>query len=117
MKNIQITARFKIHEGKLDAFKKLANECINTVKEKEKDTLQYDWFFNKDQTECVVREKYKDSDAFMVHMGNIGALLGQIIAISDFSPEIYGNPSATMLEAAAPFQPEIYSYYQGISSE
>ena len=115
MKNIQITSRLKIHEGKLDAFKKLANECIVAVKEKEKNTLQYDWFFNEDQTECVVREKFKDSDAVMVHIGNVGDLVGQMIAISEYlTPEIYGNPSEEVLEAAAPLHPRIYSFYQGI---
>lgn len=62
MKNIQATARFQIHNGKFDEFKRVADQCIAVSKEKDPGTLQYDWFFNPDQTECVVSEKYADSD-------------------------------------------------------
>jgi len=32
-------------------------------KKKIKTTLQYDWFFKEDQTECVVRERYTNTNA------------------------------------------------------
>ena len=79
MKNLQVTARFKIHDGKLEEFKKLAAECLSVTIEKDQNTLQYDWFFNKDQTECVLREKYTDSNALLAHLGNLGDLFGEIL--------------------------------------
>jgi hypothetical protein len=39
MNNLQVTARFTIHDGKLEEFKNLAEECLSIVKEKDKDTL------------------------------------------------------------------------------
>jgi viroplasmin and RNaseH domain-containing protein len=51
--NLQVTARYKIHSGKVEEFKKVAEECLTIVKEKDRDTLQYDWYFNEEQTECI----------------------------------------------------------------
>ena len=114
MQNIQITAKFKIHSGKVEEFKKIAAQCVPTVKANEKGVLQYDWFFNPGETECVVRETYSDSNAVLAHMGNIGALLGQILAMSDLHLEIYGNMSEELKNAAAGLNPKVYSFYQGL---
>jgi quinol monooxygenase YgiN len=116
MKKIQFTARFYIHAGKGEEAKKIAAECLVIVKEKEagKGALQYDWFFNPDQTECVVHETYTDSDAVLAHMGNVGEALGRLLEISDFSLEIYGNMSEELKTAATGLNPKVYSYYQGL---
>lgn len=116
MKEIQITAKFKIHKGKLEEFKKIAADCVVAVakNEKGKGAIQYDWFFSPDETECVVRETYVDSDAVMAHMGNVGEMLGQLLAMSGFELEVYGNPSEELQKAAAALNPKVYSFYQGI---
>jgi quinol monooxygenase YgiN len=114
MKKIQITAKFKIHSDKVESFKKIAAECVARVKRNEKDALQYDWFINPEQTEIVVRETYTDSNAVLAHMGNIGALLGQLLAMSDFELEVYGNLSEELKNAAAGLNPKVYSFYQGL---
>ncbi len=115
MKKIQLTAKFKIHQGKLEEFKKIADECIEIIKEKEagKGALQYDWFFSPDQSECVVRETYIDSNAVLTHMGNIGEPIGRMFGISDFSLEVYGNPTEELQKAAAGLGPKVYLFYHG----
>lgn len=116
MEKIQITAKFKIHEGKVEDFKKIVGECVIKVKENEqgKGALQYDWFFSPDQTECVVREAYIDSNAVMTHMGNVGELLGQLFSISEFNLEVYGNPSEELQQAASSLNPKVFSFYNGL---
>ena len=116
MKQIQFTARFTIHDGKLEEAKKIAAECMAIVKEKEegKGALQYDWFFSADHKECVVRETYADSNAVLTHMSNLGEPLGQILEISDFELEIYGNMSEELQKAATALNPKVYSFYQGL---
>lgn len=113
MSNIQTSALFKIHRGKLNEFKALAAQAIAIVKEKEKDTLQYDWFFNEDFPECVVREKYTDSSAVFTHAGNVGELLGKLLQISDLSMEVYGDPSPELRKVMADMKAKSYSFYQG----
>ncbi len=110
---IQVTAKFQIHEGKLDAFKELAAQCLKSVKEKDTGTLQYDWYYNNEGTVCKVRETYKDSQAILVHSGNLGDLLGSLLAISDFSAEIYGSPSAELLSAFAGLDFTVFDFSQG----
>ncbi len=114
MKNIQITARFTVHNGKLDEFKRIADNCISVTKEKDQNTLQYDWFFSQDEMECVVRENYSDSNAVMSHMGNLGDLLGKILEVSDVDLEVFGNPSEELANAAAAFKPKVYSFYKSM---
>jgi hypothetical protein len=46
MSNLQGIVKMKIHEGKLNEFKELASLCMAVVKEKDKNTLRYDGFFN-----------------------------------------------------------------------
>ncbi len=75
-KKLQLSARMKIREGKLDAFKRQATVCISQVKEKDRGTLQYDWFLNSDKTECKIREAYESSEALLAHMFNLREPLG-----------------------------------------
>ncbi|MDO1451892.1 antibiotic biosynthesis monooxygenase [Rhodocytophaga aerolata] len=114
MKGLQLTSRFQIHKGKLEAFKTLANECISLVQENEPNALQYDWFFNSDQTECVIRETFTDSNALLAHIANLGEVLGKIQALGDFSSEIYGNPSEELMQAVAGMDVKVYSFYRGL---
>lgn len=113
MNHLQVTARLKIHDGKLNEFKELATQCVSAVKN-EPGALQYDWFFNEDHTECVVRERYADSNAVFTHLGNIGELLGKILLIVDMSLEVFGNPSDDLRAAIAGMNSKIYSFYNGL---
>jgi quinol monooxygenase YgiN len=114
MKKIQITAKFKIHSGKLEECKNIAAKCVAAVKDNEKGALQYEWFFNSDQTEIVVREAYTDSDAVLAHLGNVGELLGQLLSMSDFELEVFGNLSEELKNAVEGMIPKVYSFYVGL---
>jgi len=116
MENIQVTARFKIHDARLDEFKRLAEACVQNVREKDTGTLQYDWFFNKNHTECVVLERYMDSDAVLEHMGNLGDLLGSLLELSDLDVTLYGAASEKLLEAAIKMDVAIFSFFKGLES-
>ncbi len=67
MSELQGIARFKFHEGKLEEFKRLADQCMEIVRTKDTGTLQYDVYFNDDQSECIVHERYRDSEALIQH--------------------------------------------------
>ena len=62
---LQGIARFKFHEGKLEEFKRLAAQCMEIVLTKDTGTLQYEIYFNDNQFECIVLERYRDSDQSM----------------------------------------------------
>jgi quinol monooxygenase YgiN len=114
MKNIQFISCFKIHKGKLKAFKKLANACIVTTKKKDKNTLEYNWYFNKKQNICMVQETYTDSKAVLTHVANLGNLLGKLSKVSDLTFDIYGSPSKALIKSTALAKPKFYTFYKGI---
>lgn len=114
MEQIQITATFpKIAPGDLAEFKRLAAQALEITKG-EAAALQYDWFFNGDETECVVRETYENSDAILAHMANLGELLGKLAeAGGGLKIEAFGPVSPQLAEAAAALQPTVYGFFQG----
>ena len=114
MDYLQIIVTMTIHNGKIEAFKQVAADCMAATKAKDQNTLQYDWFLNEDETVCTVIERYKDSDALLAHIGNLGDLLGKLLAITDFKPAVYGSPSQTLLQATAALQPKLNAFYQGL---
>ena len=77
MSELQGIARFKFHEGKVEEFKRLSAQAMEIVRTKDTGTLQYDIYFSDDQSECVVLERYRDSEAAIEHAANIGDLSGQ----------------------------------------
>jgi quinol monooxygenase YgiN len=99
MSTIQAVARFKIHPGKLEEFKRFAAQCMQLAREKDTGTLRYELFFNADQTECVVHEEYVDSKACIQHFKNMGEVSTAIFATSNVSGEMWGNPSQELRKA------------------
>ena len=77
MSELQGIARFKFHEGKLEEFQRLAAQCMEIVRTKDTGTLQYDIYFNDDQSECIVHERYRDSEALIEHAAHLGDLTRQ----------------------------------------
>ena len=79
------------------------------MKEKDHGTLQYDWFLNEDENECVVLERYRDSNAVMDHMANLGETMGQLFSTGDFSAEVFGTPSTELLNASEGLDVVVYN--------
>ncbi len=114
MQPLQITARFSIHDGKLEDFEKLAAQCMETVRAKDSGTLQYDWFMDAEGRECVVRETYRDSDAVLEHVQNLGAIFGALLAVADMEVEVFGSPSPELIEATAALAPRVFGPMQSL---
>src|SRR6266699_6814711 len=87
---LQGIARFKFHEGKLEEFKRLAAQCMEIVRTQDTGTLQYDIYFNDDQSECIVHERYRDSDALIEHAAHLGDLNAAILATCSFTGSLLG---------------------------
>ena len=80
----------------------------------EPDTLQHDWFYSDDGARCVVRETYTSSDAFLAHLASAGPMLGRLVELGGgLELEVFGEPSAAVLDAIDGFRPRIYRYQDG----
>jgi quinol monooxygenase YgiN len=109
-------ARFKLHEGKLEEFKRLSAQAMEIVKTKDTGTLQYDTYFNDDQSECVIIERYRDSEAAMEHAANLRDLSEAVLAtVSVVHGELLGEPSAELRANLADSEvPQLFTPYESM---
>jgi quinol monooxygenase YgiN len=90
-------ARFRFHEGKREEYLRLSEQANAIVAAKDSGTLQYDLFLNDDQTECMIIERYRDSDAAMEHAENLGHLFADVLATVEIvHGELLGELSAEL---------------------
>ena len=90
---LQAIVRFRFHDGAIEEFKRLSAECMEIVRAKDTGTLQYDTYFNDDETECIVIERFRDSEALIQHGENLAHLMDAIIATGSVSGELLGELS------------------------
>jgi quinol monooxygenase YgiN len=90
-------ARFKFHEGKREEYLRLSDQARDIVRTKDSGTLGYDLYLNGDQSECMVIERYRDSEAAMEHAANLGDMFAAVLAtVSVVHGELLGEPSAEL---------------------
>ena len=90
-------ARFTFHEGKVEEFKRLSAQCMEIVRARDTGTLQYAVYFNADESEAMVIERYRDSQALVAHLANLGEdLVRATSATGSAHGEVLGEPSAEL---------------------
>ena len=70
MNEIKGIARVRFHPGKVEEWKRLTKKAMEIVRTKDSGTLQYEIFFNADESEAIVFERYRDADAAIEHFSN-----------------------------------------------
>jgi quinol monooxygenase YgiN len=87
-------ARFRFHEGRREEYLRLSEQATELVRANEPGTLGYDLYLNADQSECMIIERYRDSQAAMDHFANVGHLFDAVLAtVSIVHGELLGDPS------------------------
>ena len=116
MSELMGIARFKFHEGKLDEFKRLSAQAMEIVRTKDSGTLQYDTYFNDDQSECVVIERYRDSEAAIEHAANLADVSAAVLAtVSVVHGELLGEPSQELRAKLADMEvPQLFTPYESM---
>jgi quinol monooxygenase YgiN len=109
-------ARFRIHAGKLEEFERLSAQAMEIVKTKDTGTLQYDTYFNGDRSECIIIERYRDSEAAMEHAANLHEVSQAVLAtVSVVHGELLGEPSAELRAKLADSEvPELFTPYESM---
>lgn len=108
-----IAPYFKIHEGKIEAFKAGCERFMEKTAQEEK-CLYYGFSFDGNTAHC--REGYRDAAGVLAHLENVGALLQAALEISDLVRlEIHGP--AEELEALrgplADLKPQFFTLEYG----
>jgi quinol monooxygenase YgiN len=79
---------FKIHEGRMEDFQSLAEQCVAQTSV-ESGVLYYGFSFNGNEGHC--REGYADAEGVLAHLENIGPLLEQLLQVADLTRlEVHG---------------------------
>ena len=87
--NLQLNVR----PNQLPAARALMSDMVQATGD-EPGTLTYEWFLSEDGTVCHLYERYADSDAALVHLGNFGAKFADQF-MGCFEPTaffVYGEP-------------------------
>jgi quinol monooxygenase YgiN len=85
----------EILPGKLDEFRCVVSDLIASSA-KEPGTLNYDWYFNTDNTICHTYERYRDSEAVIAHGTTFGTQFVDrfLAACRQTGLDVYGSPNA-----------------------
>jgi quinol monooxygenase YgiN len=117
MDEIKGIARVKFHPGKVGEWKRLTKQAMEIVRAKDSGTLQYEIFFNEDETEAVVFERYRDADAAIEHFSNISHLMKPILATAVVTGEVLGTPNAEMKEQLEGGVPKLFKPWMTLQEQ
>jgi quinol monooxygenase YgiN len=109
MDEIKGIARVVFHPGKLDEWKHLTEQAMEIVRTRDTGTLQYEVFFNADESEAIVFERYRDADAALEHFANISHLMEPLMATATITGEVLGTPNEAMRSQLSGDQPKLFT--------
>ena len=114
MGELQGIVRFTFHADKVEEFKRLSAECLEIVRTKDDGTLQYDTYFNHDESESIVLERFRDSDALILHAQNMAPLMEAIMATASVSGELLGDLSDELRAQMAGSPVGLFTLHQSL---
>jgi hypothetical protein len=87
---------------------------MEPARSKDTGTLEYDVFLSDDQSEGVVHERYRDADALLQHLANLGELMSAIMKTASFTGEICGTPSPALVKSLEGTGVRVYKLHQSM---
>jgi len=106
--------RFKFHEGQVEEFKRLSAQAMEIVRARDTGTLQYDTYFNADESEAIVIERFRDSQALLEHGEHVTALMEPIIATALVTGELLGELSPKLRAKMTGDNPQLFRLYKSM---
>jgi quinol monooxygenase YgiN len=117
MLEIKGIARVKFLPGKVEEWKRLTEQAMEIVRTKDRGTLQYEIFFNADESEAVVFERYRDADAALEHFANISHLMEPLMQTAVITGELLGTPNEQMRRNLTGDQPKLFTPWLTMADE
>jgi len=111
---VYVLTEFTIAPGKVDAFKEIAQELLEVVKEKESETLRYQWYFDKDQSKSFLVEEYPNAGALRAHTIHVGLFLPKLLKISKPKFTVLGKPNLAAKEILSHYGAQNFVYWNGL---
>ena len=107
-------ARFRFHPGKVEEYKRLSAQAMDLVRAKERDTLDYAIYFNEDESEAVVIERFASSEALIEHGANMSEISEKVLATATVEGELLGEPSAELRAKLTGPEPQLFTPYMSL---
>jgi quinol monooxygenase YgiN len=114
--NVSWSIHTSVIEGRLDDARDLMSEMVESSRG-EAGTIGYEWFLNEDGTVCHIKDRYADSGAAMVHLGNFGHNFAErfmeCFEVTAFF--VYGEPNDEVRGAISDFGPVYLGTFGGFN--
>ncbi len=92
----------------------MSAQCLEIVRAKDTGTLQYDTYFNDDQSEAIVHERYRNSEALIEHAANLADLMEPILATGTVTGELLGEPNPELRARLADSPVRLFTLFQSL---
>ncbi|MGJ8697699.1 MAG: putative quinol monooxygenase [Verrucomicrobiaceae bacterium] len=112
---VSINPYFKVHEGKLNAFKELMTRFVARTAN-EKTCYYYDFTVCGNIVFC--REAYAGAEGLLAHLENVGACIEEALTLSELiRVEVHGPSEeiAKLREPLADLGPDFFEHAAGIA--
>ena len=104
-------ARFRFHPGRVEEYKRLTAQAMDIVRSKEPGTLEYSIFFNEDESEAVVIERFVNSEALLEHGANMAEISPEVLATATVEGELLGEPNDELRSRLTGPEPQLFLPY------
>jgi quinol monooxygenase YgiN len=112
--DIRTIARFRIHPGKMEDFKRGVIAGLEIVAAKDPGTTAYEWFLDEAAGQCTVIEQYRDVGCLVAHTKNVGHLVRGLMQSADLSADIGIKGPGSTLAALAKLPMSRFAFLQGL---
>ena len=102
-------ARFRFHPGKVEEYKRLSEQAMDIVRAKESGTLEYAIYFNEDESEAVVIERFASSEALLEHGANMSDVSAAVLGTATVEGELLGDPNPEIHANLTGPEPQLFT--------
>jgi hypothetical protein len=83
-----------VHAGKLEDFKRLAQDRLSAIRDHDAETLNYAIFLDEPGRVAVIIAQYASSAGWLAHSANLGPLTARFAEVCEVTAiEFYGDPT------------------------
>lgn len=116
MSKVSYVIQMTINDGMLDQFKEMAKGFSSQTEANEPGTQGYNWWLSEDGKYCLLEESFESSEAMVVHLGNVGPALPDLLAVAPITRlEVYGEVSSEAREILKSLGAVHFSYLTGFT--
>jgi quinol monooxygenase YgiN len=109
--HLEVIARLKVRPGNLEGFKTQVAEILRLTRDKDTQTIRYDWFINGNQTECEVHEAYISEEGLIEHNDHVVEARDAL-----FRDYAYGHRMSVYGEISQPLRDLFDKHAGGVST-